>query len=119
MEDELSEISLVAWLNSSLGLLTLLAERTTTEGSWVALKKQDVASLPVLDVSSLWDNQRKQISQLFDDLSESEFQRLPAMVDCPARRALDDGLSEILGLPNLEVLRRLLASEPVKSNRRP
>ena len=51
-------------------------------------------------------------------LADAEFARLPDMVDYPARRALDDGLSAILGLPNLAGLRRLLASEPVVSNRR-
>ena len=54
----------------------------------------------------------------FDSMVEDEFQRLPAMADCPARQRLDDGLSQILGLPNLDGLRRLLASEPVVSNRR-
>ena len=38
--------------------------------------------------------------------------------DCPARQRLDDGISEILGLPDLGNLRRLLASEPVVSNER-
>ncbi len=33
-------------------------------------------------------------------------------------RALDDGLSAILGLPDLSRLRELLATEPVVSNRR-
>ena len=40
------------------------------------------------------------------------------MADCPTRRRLDDGLSEILRLPDLDGLRRLLASEPVVTNRR-
>ena len=40
------------------------------------------------------------------------------MADCPARRRLDDGVSEILSLPDLSNLRRLLASEPVVSNER-
>ena len=40
------------------------------------------------------------------------------MADDPTRAALDDGLSNILNLPNLEPLRRLLASEPVVSNQR-
>ncbi len=55
---------------------------------------------------------------LFDDVAEEEFERLPAMAECAGRRRLDDGLSEILGLPNLDGLRRPLASEPVVSNRR-
>ncbi|MCY3568495.1 MAG: hypothetical protein OXH38_07685 [Chloroflexi bacterium] len=40
------------------------------------------------------------------------------MVDRATCARLDEGLSEILGLPNLLPLRRLLASEPVVSNRR-
>ena len=47
-----------------------------------------------------------------------EFERLPQMADCPARRALDDGLSSILGLPDLSGLRELLATEPVVSDER-
>lgn len=42
----------------------------------------------------------------------------PTVSDCPARKTLDDGLSEILNLPDLAVLGTLLASEPVVSNRR-
>ena len=58
------------------------------------------------------------LSKLFDDMAEDDFRSLPEMADCPARRRLDDGLSQILGLPDLDNLRRLLASEPVVSNRR-
>ena len=47
-----------------------------------------------------------------------EFERLSAMAECPARRALDSGLSAILGLPDLSALRRMLVTEPVVSNRR-
>lgn len=112
------EKALTAWLNSSLGLLSLLAIRNTTRGGWVQPKKADLTGFPVLDPRALSPEQIIALSRLFDALADAEFERLPAMVDCPARRALDDGLSEILALPNLEGLRRLLASEPVVSNRR-
>ena len=117
--DEVShEKALAVWLNSSLGLLTIVAQRTSTEGSWVGMKKADLEELPVLDAQAIAPEQLQALSQLFDDVAEDEFERLPAMADCAARRRLDDGLSEILGLPNLDGLRRLLASEPVVSNRR-
>ncbi len=112
------EKALVLWLNGSPGLLTLLAHRTSTEGSWVALKKADLEVLPVLDVRALKPAQLQALSSLFDEIAEMEFERLPAMAHCPARRALDDGLSAILGLPDLSRLRELLASEPVVANRR-
>ena len=43
---------------------------------------------------------------------------LGAGLSLAGHRSLDDSLSKILGLPKLENLRRLLASEPVVSNRR-
>ena len=118
VEDESVEKALALWLNSTLGLLTFMAERTSTEGSWVAMKKADLEELPVLDTRRLSASQLQRLSNLFDEMAEAEFERLPGMVECPARRRLDDGVSEILGLPDLGNLRRLLASEPVVSNER-
>ena len=113
-----AEKALVIWLNSSLGLLTILTQRTTTEGGWVAMKKADLEVLPVLDTRRLSQTQLQSLSDLFDGLAEAEFERLPGMATCSTRRSLDDGISRILGLPNLTKLRDLLASEPVVSNRR-
>ena len=81
------------------------------------MKKVDLVGMPVLDLRAIAPEQLQTLLQLFDDVAEEEFERLPAMAECAARR-LDDGLSEILGLPDLDGLRRLLASEPVVSNRR-
>ena len=118
IEDARFEKALAVWLNSSLGLLTITAQRTSTEGGWVAMKKADLQELPVLNLRCFTPTQLQDLSDLFDQLAEAEFERLPSMGDCPARRALDDGVSEILGLPDLGKLRELLASEPVVSNRR-
>ncbi len=112
------EKALAVWLNSSLGLLTILAQGTSMEGSWVGMKKADLEQLPTLDVRAITPEQLQALSHLFDHIAQDEFQRLPAMTDCPTCRRLDDGLSEILNLPNLNGLRRLLASEPVVANRR-
>ena len=112
------EKALAVWLNSSLGLLTLLARRTTTEGSWVAMKKADLEELPVLDVRALADARVDALAALFDELAEAAFARLPEMGGCHARGRLDAGLARILGLPDARPLRELLATEPVVSNRR-
>ena len=110
--------ALAVYLNSSIGLLALLATRNTTEGSWVKLKKADLKEMPVLDLRRLPTSQLQDLSRLFDSLATAEFERLPGMAHCPARRALDDGIAQILDLPDLSTLRDLLASEPVISNRR-
>ncbi len=118
VEDVSHEKALAVWLNSSLGLLAILTQRTSTRGGWVAMKKADLEELPVLDVRRLSQTQVQSLSDLFDKMAEAEFERLPGMAHCPARRSLDDGMSAILGLPDLSKLRDLLASEPVVSNRR-
>ena len=112
------ERALALWLNSSLGILSLMATRTTTRGPWAALKKADLAEMPILDVRQLSKDQLDACHNLFEQLAEHHFLPLPEMAEDPARAALDDGLSDILNLPNLSPLRRLLASEPVISNRR-
>ena len=116
-ENKVNEKALAVWFNSSLGLLTVLAQRTSTRGGWVAMKKADLEELPVLNLRSLSPPQLQAMSKLFDETAAFEFERLPAMAHCPTRRALDDGISRILGLPDLAKLRDLLASEPVISNR--
>ena len=39
VEGEGSEKAIAGWLNSSLGLLTILSQWTSTEGGWVAMNK--------------------------------------------------------------------------------
>ena len=118
IDDTQVEKALALWLNSSVGLLAVLATRTSTEGPWVAVKKADLEGLPVLDTRSLSDEQVSGLDALFDELAEAEFGPLPQMEDCYARGRLDEGVSRILGLPDLRTLRSMLASEPVVSNRR-
>ena len=87
-------------------------------GGWVALKKADLETLPVPDVRTFSASQQQQLLNLFDRSAECDFEPLPGMLSCPARKALDDGVSTVLGLRGLETLRALLASEPVVSNAR-
>ena len=103
---------------ASLGLLTLATRNELVpEAVGWQLKKADLRQLPVLDPRQLSSAQLQALSDLFDGLADTEFERLPGMADCPARTALDAGISEVLGLPDLGRLRVLLASEPVVCNR--
>ena len=84
----------------------------------VELGKDDLERMPVLDLRRLDPDQVRRLAALHDGIRDAECEPLPAMAECPARRALDDGVAEILALPSLDALRRLIASEPVVSNRR-
>ena len=52
IDSEPTEKALAVWINSSLGLLALLAIRNTTQGSWVQLKKAYLQHLPVIEPAS-------------------------------------------------------------------
>ena len=74
--------------------------------------------LPVLEPQELSPAQRTQLAGLYVSSAHLSLERLPAMADCPSRKTVEDGLSDILNLPDMAVLGTLLASEPVVSNRR-
>ena len=68
--------ALAVWLSSNLGLLTLLARRTSTRAGCVSIKKADLTRMPVLDARALSAKQVDGIATLFEELSGSESQRL-------------------------------------------
>ena len=84
---EACDKALAVWLNSSLGLLTLLARRTSTRAGWVSIKKADLTRMPVLDVRALSAVQVDGLTELFDQPAESAFERLP-----------NGGLSDAVGV---------------------
>lgn len=110
--------SLALWLNSTLGLLILLTMRTETEGPWVNFKKTTLKAMPTLDIRKLSDAQLAKLAAAYDELCERELQPLPRMAEDEARAAIDDALSNALGLPDLAPLREMLAREPVVSMQR-
>ncbi|MBI2846244.1 MAG: hypothetical protein HYX82_00020 [Chloroflexi bacterium] len=107
------EKTLVLWLNSTLGLLILLSYREETQGAWVKFKKPTLSEMPVLDVRSLTPTQTESLVKAYNTLSTQPLLPFPDMANDPVRQAIDAAISEALGLPNLSVLRNLLAQEPV------
>ena len=116
--DESIEKALTVWLNSSLGLLSSIAQRTSTEGGWVALKKADLQPLPVLDARRLSPAQRQNLSHLFDQMTDAEFETPPRHAPRPRPPRPRRRPRQILHLPNLATLRHLLATDPSISNHR-
>jgi len=105
--------ALTLWLNSTLGLFLLIANRVETEGAWVQFKKGTLHNLLVLDVRKLKAGQLKQLTDAFDRLAEVPLHPLPQMADDEGRAAIDDAISQVLGLGDLTKLRRVLAREPI------
>ena len=107
------EKTLALWLNSTLGLLILLSHREETRGAWVKFKKPVLSEIAVLDVRALSPEQIRRLVNAYDTLSTQPLLPFPEMANDPIRKAMDAAVSEALSLPDLSVLRNLLAQEPV------
>jgi len=112
------EKALTLWLNSTLGLLILHANREETEGAWVDFKKPTLFALPVLDLRALSAEQLKQLAAAYDRVAEKELQPIPQMATDAVRAEIDASIARALHLPDFAVLREMLAKEPVAGMRR-
>ncbi len=104
--------ALLLWLNSSAALLLMLLHRVTTNGPWMKVKKPAWAAMPVLDVGSLPDEIITQLAKNYDAVCEKELMALARLDSDPVRAEIDAALSAALGLPDMKLLRQLLAREP-------
>lgn len=110
---ERKEKAVSLWLNSTIGLLILLAHREETEGAWVKFKKPTLSALPTLNVDALKTDQLRAFSDTFEDVSSMTFQPFPHMSTDTTRAAIDGAIAKILNLPDFSIVRKLLAQEPV------
>jgi hypothetical protein len=110
------ECALAVWLNSSLGILLLIANRVETEGAWVKLKKPILEALPVLNALGLGAKQRRTLLRAFENLSNADLSPLPDIERDMVRKQIDDATMTALGIDaDLAPLRELLAAEPLLS----
>lgn len=104
---------LALWLNSTLGLLFLLASRDETEGAWIDFKKGSLQNFPLLDITALTADQIATLAAVYDQLSHETLLPLPQMDADDTRAQIDAAIASALHLPDLATLRTLLAQEPV------
>ncbi|HEV8045300.1 MAG TPA: hypothetical protein VGP38_08980 [Rubrobacter sp.] len=102
------------WLNSTLGLLAFITAAEETRGPWIALKKNSLKQLPVLDPEQLGEGAREILRQAWQDLHVSELQPVSKLAEDPVRQHIDHAICGALGLPEdpIVALRELLGSEP-------
>lgn len=113
LKTQYNEKALALWLNSSLGLIILLAHRVETRGAWIDFKKPILESMPVVDVRVLSHDQKKTLAAAYDRLSDKSLLPLPEMYRDPVRAEIDAVIAKTLNLPDFSILRNLLAQEPV------
>ncbi|MCI0429071.1 MAG: hypothetical protein L0210_00810 [Rhodospirillales bacterium] len=116
-DDVRKEKALALWLNSTLGLLLLIAHRVPTRGPWVQFKKPVLEQLPVVDVRKLSEKALDSLAKAYDAIAEDALEPIAALERDPNRKAIDAALRHALSLPDLTPIAALLAREPIICNR--
>jgi hypothetical protein len=102
-ESAQKEKALCLWLNTTWGLLTVLASREETHGAFIGLKMSQWRLVPVLNVDSLGGKKLGLLAALFDEFKDVRLSRIPQQygsrgkVD-PRRLDLDRSFLNIMGI---------------------
>ena len=114
------EKAICVYLNSTIGVLALLGDRTNTTPSYPRFSLDDLRNLSVPDFTALGANAINQLAAAYDAHASNILLPLPQMDADPVCRALDAAVAAALGLDDelVSTIRRQLASEPSVTGRR-
>ncbi len=111
-EEELCKI-IAFWLNSSMGWITFVSHSVPEKRAYMQFKKPTIETLPILEPNVLTREQVDAILELYEQVSTMELQPYEMATEDPVRIIIDNELTRILHLPNIEMLRTMLSNEPI------
>ena len=116
---ETLEKALCVYLNSSVGVLGLLGDRSNKAPSYPRFSMDDLKKMPVPDFAAIGRPAAAQLAEAYDALAGDALLPLPSMAECKTRRSLDRAVAEALGLEvgAVSIIRRSLVEEPSLTGR--
>ena len=119
IEDEDVEKALCVYLNSSVGILAVLGNRTNKSPRYPTLAIHDMRNIPVPAFANR-PGAMRELASVFDGLESETFQPLHSMDQCETRRSLDDAVADHLSIDHelVSTLREILSEEPSITGRR-
>ena len=114
------EKAICLYLNSCVGTLALLGNRTNRAPSYPRFSIDDLRNLVAPDLVAIGNDATAQLAAAYDAHAADILLPLPQMDTCPARRAIDAAVVAALGLDTeiVATIRRQLAMEPSVTGRR-
>ena len=115
------EKALVLWANTTLGLLMYWWHASKQQAGRGSITKTTLATLPILDVTTLSADQLQRAARIFDETCQLPLKPVHELDIDHNRKLLDHRFySEVLGLPDailadggpLDILRHKLSREP-------
>jgi hypothetical protein len=94
--------ALTLWLNTTWGVLSILANRAETRGRWIELTITKWKLQPILDVTKLDEEKITRLANIFDKYSGKELRRLPEQFEPnnidPIRKEIDKEFLETFNI---------------------
>jgi len=94
--------ALCLWFNTTWGILSILSNRSETEGAWIRLKMTHWRLQPVLDVTRLNEDVTNVLVRAFDKYCRKALKRLPEQFNPkdidPTRLSIDKEFANALGI---------------------
>ena len=114
------EKALCVFLNSSVGILSLLGDRTNKSPSYPNLSIDDLRKLTVPDFTATGESAIQTLTTAYNSLAEQTLLPLSQMDSCESRRALDTAVCAALDIDpeTVHTIRRSLAAEPSITGKR-
>ncbi len=114
------EKAMCVYLNSSMGILSVLGDRSNRKPTYPNISINDMHKLVVPDFADIGEDAVTSLAAAYDQHAESVMLPLPQMNNCPVRRALDNAVCAALGIgeETVATIRRQLAMEPSVTGKR-
>ena len=111
---DMFEKAACVYLNSTIGILAILGDRTNKIPSYPQFSLDDLRRIPVPDFIKMDETKVKMMAAAYDDLCDSILLPLPQMNDCETRKQLDDMIVAALDIDaeTTAAIRRELTREP-------
>ena len=113
-DGEILEKALCVYLNSSVGVLAMLGDRSNKKPTYPQFSLDDLRRIPVPDFVEMDEAKVKMMAAAYDDLCDSILLPLPQMNECDTRKQLDDIIVAALDIDaeTTAAIRRELTREP-------
>ena len=113
-DGEILEKALCVYLNSSVGVLAMLGDRSNKKPTYPQFSLDDLRRIPVPDFIKMDESKVKMMAAAYDDLCDSILLPLPQMNECDTRKKLDDIIVTALDIDaeTAAAIRRELTREP-------
>jgi hypothetical protein len=101
--------ALCVWLNTTWGILTILASREETHGGFIRVKMSQWRLLPVLDIDELSATKVSALAKVYDRFSKAKFARIPEQYGVKGRvdinrREMDIAFLKVMGIDEIDSL---------------